>query len=125
LIATGGLLQNRPILIAILLFCSYESTASWLTIARHHRFPHDPVSIFGLAFSIFITASITYKSRFLGDRVVFGSATGAFALIAITAAPLSPPAMFAVETGKSFMWTVAAVVSLTVLVRGFKTSRSK
>jgi hypothetical protein len=77
-----------------------------------------------LAFSVFITASIAYRSTFTGDRVVFGVATAAFALAALTAAfSLAPSVMLIVAAAKALLWTFAAVASAIVLVRGLLAPR--
>jgi len=65
---TRGLLENRPLLIGMLLFCSYVAVASWLTITQYGTFPHDPLRIFGLPFVVFCCASITYV--FLNDGAI-------------------------------------------------------
>ena len=111
-------LKDGAILIGMLLFCGFESVTSWLNLTRYLRFPHDPVHVFGLAFATFITASIAYRSPLFADRVLFGAATVAFVLIAVRIAPLASLSMLAVETAEALMWTVAATVSVAVLVRG-------
>jgi len=103
----------------IFLFCIYVSVASWLRVAKFARFPHDPVTIFGLAVVIFITASISYRSRLSADRVVFGSATVAFVLMGVRMAPLDRHAMSGVEAVEALVWTIATAVCLVVLLRSF------
>ncbi len=119
---TQRLLENRPILIGILLFCLYECVTLWLTITKYSRFPHDPVSIFGLTFAAFITASITFRSSFFADQIVFGAITVTFVLTAVRMAHLTSLAMLTVKGGVALMWTVAAAVTLAVLLRGFNIS---
>ena len=119
-----GLLKDRAIVIGMLLFCGFESVTSWLNLTRYLRFPHDPVHVFGLAFATFITASIAYRSPLLADRVLFGAATAAFVLMAVRIAPLASPSMLTVETAEALMWTVAATVSVAVLVRSSVARRS-
>jgi hypothetical protein len=120
---TLGLLENWRYTIGIFLFCSYTSFASWLRIAKYARFPHDPVTIFGLTAAIVITASITYRSPLSADRVVFGVATAALVLMAVRMMPLTPLVMFGVEAAESFMWTAAAATCLIALVRGLNSRR--
>jgi hypothetical protein len=122
-----GILENRTFLILAALFCAVESVWSWLSI-RRVQLPENPASIFGLVNIFFYTllifgiVSIAYRSRFWGDRVVFGICAGVAVLIAIKATvPLTPPSMLAVNETKSSMWTIAALVSLSVLVRGSNT----
>ena len=122
-----GLLENRTLLILAVLFCAIESLWSWLSI-RRVQLPENPASIFGLVniffytLLIFAIVSIAYRARFWGDRVVFGIFAGVTVLIAIKATvPLTRPSMLAVNVAKSSMWTIAALVSLSVLVRGSNT----
>ena len=119
-----GILENRTFLILTVLFCAVESVWSWLSI-RRVQLPENPASIFGLvnivfyALLIFGIVSIAYRSRFWGDRVVFGIVAGVMVLISIKATvPLARPLMLAVNVAKSSMWTIAALVSLNVLVGG-------
>jgi hypothetical protein len=119
-----GLLENRTFLILVMLICAVEAVWSWLSI-RRVQLPENRASIFGLVdiffcvFLVFLTASIAYRSRFWGDRTVFGTIAGVAVLIAIKATvPLTHSSMFAVNVVKSSLWAIAAFVSLTVLVRG-------
>jgi len=123
-----GLLENRTLLILAVLFFAVESVWSWLSI-RRVQLPENPASIFGLVNILFYTllilaiVSIAYRSRFWRDRVVFGIFAGVTVLIAIKATvPLTRPSMLAVNVAKSSMWIIAALVSLSVLVRGSNTS---
>jgi hypothetical protein len=85
----------------------------------HHHFARDPIYIGGLAFAIFITGSVAYRSPLSLDRAAFGAAAGAFLLALVaTIVPLGSTAIFVVDGAKSLMWTVAAAVGLLVLVRG-------
>ena len=118
-----ALLENRLFTVGTLLFCSYESVASWLKIAKYGRFPHDPTTIFGLAFVVFCSGSITYRSSFSPDRVVFGAVTVVFLLMALRTAHLTSLAMLGVRSAEVLMWTIAAIASLVVPVRGFNISR--
>lgn len=122
-----GLLENRTLLILAVLFFAVESVWSWLSI-RRVQLPENPASIFGLVniffytLLIFAMVSIAYRSRFWGDRVVFGIFAGVTVLIAIKATvPLTRPSMLAVNVAKSSMLTIAALVTLDVLVRGSNT----
>ena len=116
-----GLLENRLFTVGTLLFCSYESVSSWLTITKYGRFPHDPVTVFGLAFVVFCSTSITFRSPFFADRVAFGAITVTFLVMAMRMAPLTSVAMLAAKAIEALMWTIAATVSLVVLLRGLKT----
>ena len=122
-----GLLENRTLLILAVLFFAVESVWSWLSI-RRVQLSENPASIFGLVniffytLLIFAIVSIAYRSRFWGDRVVFGIFAGVTVLIAIkVTVPLTRPSMLVVNVAKSSMWTIAALVSLSVLVRGSNT----
>ena len=120
----NGLLQSRPFAVVVALGCSYGAVGSWLSISRHNAFPRDLISIFGLLFAIFISASLTYRSRLIGDRLVFGAVTAAFVLAGTTAVlSLNTFAMLVVVTTKSLMWTTAAVASVIVLGRSFTPNR--
>jgi len=122
-----GVLENRTFLILAALFFAVESVWSWLSI-RRVQLPENPASIFGLvniffySFFIFAVVSVAYRSRFWADRVVFGIFAGVTVLIAIKATVLlTRPSMLAVNIAKSSMMTIAALVSLSVLVRGSDT----
>jgi len=119
-----GLLNHRATLALVSLFCLIESVWSWASITRGARHREDLINILFLVFVIFITGSIACRSSLWADRVVFGAIAGAFALIVVRAASLTPAAMFAVNVAHSFMWTIAGLVSLIVLARGFAASRS-
>lgn len=122
-----GLLENRTVLILALLFFAVESVWSWLSI-RRVQLPENPASIFGLVniffymLLIFAIVSVACRSRFWGDRVVFGIVAVVTVLIAIKVTmPLTRPSMLVVNVAKSSMWTIAALVSLNVLARGSNT----
>jgi hypothetical protein len=109
------------------LFLAVLSVWSWLSI-RHVQLPENPASIFGIvsiffyALFIFATATVLYRSRFWGDRAVFGIVAGVAVLIAIkTTVPLAPSSMLVVNVAKSSMLTIAALVSLSILARGSST----
>jgi apolipoprotein N-acyltransferase len=119
-----GLLQNWAILVVVLLTSFYGSAASWLSIRRPVGPAVGPVLIIGLGFAIFITGSIAYRSRFLGDRVVFAALAGALLLAAIRVmVPLGFPWMLAVSVAKSLLWTIASLAGLAVLTLSFRPSR--
>jgi hypothetical protein len=121
------LLENQTFLILAVPFFAVESVWSWLSI-RRVQLPENPASILGLV-SIFFymllilaVASVAYRSLFWGDRVVFGIVAGVAVLIAIKATvPLTTIAMLVVNVAKSSMLTIAALVSLSLLVRGSST----
>jgi hypothetical protein len=122
-----GLLENRTVLVLALLFFATESVWSWLSI-RRVQLPENPANIFGLVniffymLLIFAIVSVAYRSRFWGDRVVFGIVAAVTVLIAIkVTVPLTRPSMLVVNVAKSSMWTIAALVSLNVLARGSNT----
>jgi hypothetical protein len=98
---------------------------SWDLIARGVRHRVDLITALFSLFLIFIAVSIAYRSSFWADRVVFGALAGVGAMIAVRAVSLTPAAMLAVNVAKSSMWTIAALISLIVLVRSFETSRRK
>ena len=121
-----GTLENRTTLILTALFCTVFSVWSWLSV-RHVYLPENPASIFGVVSLVFYTllifgiGSVAFKSRFWGDRAVFGIVAGVIALIVVKATvPLTLATTLAVNVAKSSMWTIAALISLTVLVRGSK-----
>jgi hypothetical protein len=123
--APRGLLQNRAILIVVLLACLYGSASSWLSVTKQAVSRGDPILIIGLLFAIFITASIASRSKFRGDRVVFGAFAGALVLATIgVTVPLGYRAMVVVSAVKSLLWTIAALASLAVLVRSLGSSGS-
>jgi hypothetical protein len=118
-----GLPNNRLVLVGVLLFCLYQSVTVWLTVTRYVRFPHDPVSIFGLVFAAFITGSVTWKSQLSADRLVFGGVTITLALTAVRIAALTRLEMFTVKAAEALLWTITAGVCVFVLVRGVEKVR--
>jgi hypothetical protein len=113
---TRGFLENWRYNIWFFLASSYESVWQWLTIAKYHRFPHDPVTIFGVVGALFVTAAIAYRSPFLG-KVALGAAACAFALRLVRMANLTRGAMFAVNIAESCMLMITTVACLVLLVR--------
>ena len=112
-------LRNRTALLFALLFCTYEALARFIIWLRpstpNHR---DPIMIFGLIASVLITVSISIRSSFVGDRVIFGAAAGAFALWLLRASFLLNSAVIAaVNALVSLLWGIGAVVSLLLLIR--------
>ena len=121
-----GILENRTVLILTVLFCAVFSVWSWVSI-RHVHPPENPASIFGITNIVFYTllifgiGSVAFKSRFWGDRAIFGIVAGIIALITIKATvPLTLASTLAVNVAKSSMWTIAALIGLNVLARGSK-----
>jgi hypothetical protein len=112
-----GFLENWRYNIWLFLACSYEGVWHWLTIAKYQRFQHDPVTIFGVACVLFVTAAIAIRSPFLGDRVALGAAACAFGLKLVRMAHLTRDGMFAVHVAESCMLTIAAAACLVLLVR--------
>jgi|GEM_PF-5544559 len=120
---TRGLLKNRTFLTLTALFCAVESVWSWLSVERV-QLPENPATIVGLlSISFYVLlicgiGSFAYRSRFWEDRIVLGLVAGVVVLIAIKATvPLASPSMVGVNVVKSSMLTVAALVTLSVLVR--------
>lgn len=121
----SGVLQNRTASVVVGSILSVVSVQSWLGTNRPATL-RNPVEFFGLAFSIFITASVATRSTFIWDRVVFGVATAALVLAAITAVFALPPSTYlAVITAKSLLWTISAVACVTILVRGLMTTHTR
>jgi len=118
-----GVLNNRAALALVSLFCLIEGVWSWASIIQGARHSEHLIDLVFFAFVIFITVSIAYRSPFWADRVVFGAVAGAFALILVRAASLTPAAILAVNVAHALMWTIAACVSLTVLALAFRASR--
>jgi hypothetical protein len=83
-----SVLRNRTVALGMLILCIYGALPSSLTTFRFGTAPpaneRDLVSIFGLLFATFITISIAIRSRFIGDRVVFGLVAVTFVLRGIT-----------------------------------------
>jgi len=121
--APQGLLSSRRVLPWVSLFCVIESVWSWASITRGVRHHENFINILCFAFVIFIAVSIAYRSSFWADRIVFGAVAGAFVLVVVRAASLTPATMLAVDVAYAFMWTIAASVSLIVLALGFRASR--
>lgn len=122
--APQGLLRNRVILAIVSLTCLYGTVASWLSISEHIGPRKDPLLIFGLVCSVFISAAIAFRSNFRGDQIVFGAFAGALVMSAIkTTVPLAVSALFALKIAESLLWTIAALASLIVLALGFQAPR--
>jgi hypothetical protein len=77
--------------------------------------------IFGLVASVVITGSIASRSRFVGDRVVFGAGAAAFLLWLVTALVLPGRLAMSVINGfVSLLWAIGAAASLVILVFAFR-----
>jgi hypothetical protein len=125
--AENGLLQIRVAAVIISSGLLFVSVQSWLAVARGlpARSPHGVVDLFGLAFSIFVTLSIAIRSSYVWDRAVFGAVSIAFALALANAFPLLTPTMLlALRLVKSILWTAAALISATILIREFVIRRA-
>jgi len=120
---TRGLLNHRPVLIGILLFCLYQSVTVWLTVTKYVRFPHDPVSIFGLAVAACITTSVTWRSQLFADRLIFGGVTITLVLTAVRIAGLTRTEMLTVKAAEALLWTITAAICVVVLLRGSENVR--
>jgi hypothetical protein len=120
-----GLLNNRAICALVSLLCLISSVRSWVSMTGRiqHRGDLFNINTLFLALPILIVVSIAYKSSFWADRVVFGALAGVGALIVVRRVSLAPPVMFAADVASALMWTIAGLVSLTVLVLGFRSSR--
>ena len=118
-----ALLNKQKILTLVALFCLVEAVWSWGSIAGSVRHRVDLLTALFSLFLVFIGVSIAYRSSFWADRVVFGAIAGAFALIAVRATPLPPTVMLALCRAYAFMWTIAALTSLLILVRNTRTLR--
>jgi hypothetical protein len=83
----------------------------------------DPILIFGLMATIFISGAIAGRSSFVGDRVVFGSAFGTTVLHLIAEVVLpGPMTLFVIRTFVTLLWMIGAVGALVVLIAGPRTS---
>ena len=114
--ARRGILEGYPTILTLFLLLAFFSVWSWTSIRTDHPV-HDPIHLGGLGFSIFITASIAYRSPLGADRFVFGAAAAAFSLAGIAMAPLDQTAIVIARASESLMWTVAAAGSFVVLLR--------
>lgn len=118
----GGLLRNRIILLAVVLTSLYGSVVSWLSLnglEKHFQAGRMPILTLGLVCAIFISTSIAIRSKFRGDRVVFGALAGAFVLATIKLVlPLATEGLLAINTVKALLWTIAVLASVVVLIRG-------
>ena len=112
--AHKGILTNRTAIALISLFCLVESAWSWVSMTVPRRAGMIDLAFF--VFAIFITVSVAARSSFWADRMVFGAIACAFGLIVVHAAFPSPGTTFAINVAYALMWTIAACVSLTVLV---------
>ena len=112
-------LRNRPALLFALLFCIYEAlphSITWLKPSSPNE--RDRILIFGLIASIVITVSISVRSVFVGDRVVFGAAAAAFVLWLLRSLfSLGPSTTSVVNILVPLMWVIGAIASLAILTR--------
>jgi len=116
-----GLLQNRPALIAAVVFCSVEAVTSWASVARPTPFPRELVYVFGLMVSIFVTASVAFRSPFVGDRIVFGAAATVFVLSSATLLPSHTlSTLRIIKALVSLSWTIAAAATAVLLTRSLQ-----
>ena len=126
-----GLLQSRAaaVVVGLVLLSAAVSPVlgkaalSWLKITPPPPSPYARILIIGPLFCIFISASITCRSPFVGDRIVFGAITASLLLGVVTAfLPPAPLTLQAIAVAKSLLWTVSAVVCGIILVRSFTPS---
>jgi hypothetical protein len=119
-----GILESRTAGVVVGLGLLFVAVLSWLNITRSAVVPHDSILILGLLFSIFISASITCRSSFAGDRIVFGAITASL-LLGVTRASVSlaPLTLQIIAVAKSLLWTTGAIVSLVCLARCFMPRR--
>ena len=123
-----GILDNRMVAIATLAFCLFATVTSLRSamrgrrVSHHdfyyfgHHFSHDPIYIFGLAFSIFISGSIMSRSPLRVDRFVFAAAAVSLSLSAIRQfMVLSASALWAVRAADAITWTIAAAICVGAL----------
>ena len=126
--AKCGILGNRKVAIGALVFCLWASATSWRSALRgirvsHHEFSYfghhfspDPVFIFGLAYSILVSAGVAFNSPLRADRFVFGAAAFSFSLSAIRRfAVLSASALWAIRAADAIAWTIAAAICVSFL----------
>jgi len=113
-----GIVNRRPTLVLITIFCLIETVWTWTCIVRGCRHPVDLITALFSLFLSFVAVSFAYRSSFRTDRIIFGTFAVVGALISVRAAPLSSTAMIAVDVAKSCMWSFSALVSLIILVRG-------
>jgi hypothetical protein len=125
MISSKGILENRFLLIGALLLCSYNIEAAWITTTKHLSFQHDLLHVFGVAFSIFICGSIAYRSRFLGDRIVFGVGGTALIVVAVKMAPIPRVVFLVAGVTEILMWVMATAVCFIILVRSFRLTRQE
>jgi len=118
-----ALLLSRTERVLLSLFCLVESVWSWASIARGVGYRVDLVTALFSLLLVFIVGSIAYRSSFWGDRVVFSAIAGVFALAVVRAASLPPAAMLALDVAHAFAWTIAALMSLIILLRSFGAQR--
>jgi len=91
-----------------------------------HQSEREIVLVLGLAFSVFIAASIVARTSFLGDRLVFGAAGVALLLSLINQIILPTRSAAAVIHGlKSLAWIVAAVCCGVILVTSWRRRSEK
>jgi hypothetical protein len=95
---------------------------SWYSLARgtQHRYDLYSINTLFLAFAFFIVIAIAYRSTFWADRVAFGALAVGCALVVARALSSAPGAIFAMNFASAFMWTIAAVVAMLALLRGFR-----
>ena len=116
-----AVLRNRAALLGALIFCTYEALPTALTSVRAVRqtapLAHDPVYVLALMVCLAASVSVAIRSSFVGDRVVFGAAAGAFVLWLVTAViSPGPVAMRVINRCISVIWAIAAVASFIILI---------
>jgi hypothetical protein len=117
------LLRNRAWLLGALAFCAYCALSPWL---RTRSSPSAERDLWGtiqlfffFPFAIFIGACIAVRSKFVGDRVVFGVTAGSIAVnLAERAFSLGPAIEVIIRRVETIAWAGAALVCLALLVPG-------
>jgi hypothetical protein len=118
-----SVLTNRTALVCALAFCVYQALPRSMTTLSSFKAVNDrdPLFFVWAAIATFIATSIAVRSWFLGDRVVFGVAAGAFVISVVRRLVSPSPSIDLVLGGlDSLAWASAAVTCLVLVLSGWR-----
>jgi hypothetical protein len=110
------LIQNRKILLAILVLSVFGTVESWHWMASPAA-RYDLVHLLGLMLSTLICAFLAIRTTFIGDRIVVAPIAIAFALsTAIRLLFLDQQTVYVIRAAIWLMWATSLFAGIYVLV---------
>ncbi len=109
--------RNKTILLFALAFCVSEVVLSGRSISRQAPSIHDWIYIGGLLFSVWIVGALTFRTKFVKERLLLAPVLMAFILWTVLALRLPPqPIVYVLRWIIVLMWASAVVGGTVVLL---------